>query len=218
MRRELRHPVESLLDPRVRFRVAGKLRHPWWRRRFHAFGEGSVLVSPDWLLGAHHISVGERVTIYPGAWLAAEPATWQGPEPSLVIGDRVVMRHHVVLSASAGIVLEDDVGIAGRVAIVDSDHTWLDGRAFTSANRSTSEAIRIGWGTWVGEQSVILKGTTVGAFCLIAANSVVVGGDFPDYSLIAGTPAKVIGSTRDRVATSLQDQLDERRASQASQS
>jgi acetyltransferase-like isoleucine patch superfamily enzyme len=213
MRSLIRHPMALADDPMLRLRARGKLRRPWWRRRFASFGEGSILVSPSWVHGEHHISIGSSVIIYPGAWLAAEPATWASPAPSLRIGDRCLLRHDVVVSATAGVVIEDDVGLAGRSVIIDSDHTWLDDSAYVGWNRSTATPIHIGWGSWVGEQAMVLQGTRLGAFCLVAANSVVLGGEFDDYSLIAGSPARVVGSTRDRVSPGLQERLVDRRRS-----
>ncbi|HTL07832.1 MAG TPA: acyltransferase [Chitinophagaceae bacterium] len=55
----------------------------------------------------------------------------------------------------------------------------------------TTGLISIGDGTWVGANSVITAGVTVGRFCVIAAGSVVTK-DVPDYSIAAGNPARVI--------------------------
>jgi acetyltransferase-like isoleucine patch superfamily enzyme len=52
-------------------------------------------------------------------------------------------------------------------------------------------SITIGHDVWIGAQSVILSGVTIGSGSIIAANSVV-NTDVPPYSIVAGTPAKVI--------------------------
>ncbi|MEO5594445.1 MAG: DapH/DapD/GlmU-related protein, partial [Chitinophagaceae bacterium] len=49
----------------------------------------------------------------------------------------------------------------------------------------------IGDGSWIGANSVITAGVTVGMYCVIAAGSVVTK-DVPDYSIAAGSPAKII--------------------------
>lgn len=54
------------------------------------------------------------------------------------------------------------------------------------------EAIEIGDDVWVGANSTILKGAKIGNGCIIATGSVVLGGVYPDRSLIAGNPARVI--------------------------
>lgn len=202
MRYHLHKTTQRLLDPNVRLRLRGAVLRPWWRWRFAAFGDESVLVGPRWIVGARKISVGQRATIFPGAWLAAESSTWSQPGPALVIGEGCLIRDDVVLSASESIVLEEHVTLAGRVTVIDSDHTWADGHPLITDNRSVTAPIRIGRGSWIAEQSIILRGTEVGVFCIVAANSVV-RGSFPDFSLIAGSPARVVGSTLDRVPPAL---------------
>lgn len=44
---------------------------------------------------------------------------------------------------------------------------------------------------WIGAKSVILSGTTIGQGSVIGANSVVKG-NIPPYSIVAGSPAKVL--------------------------
>jgi acetyltransferase-like isoleucine patch superfamily enzyme len=51
--------------------------------------------------------------------------------------------------------------------------------------------VEIGDGTFIGMGALILPNVRVGKQCYIGANSVV-SSDIPDYSVAAGTPAKVI--------------------------
>lgn len=44
---------------------------------------------------------------------------------------------------------------------------------------------------WIGASVIILPGVTLGDFCVVAANSVV-NTSFPSYSIIGGTPARLI--------------------------
>jgi acetyltransferase-like isoleucine patch superfamily enzyme len=45
---------------------------------------------------------------------------------------------------------------------------------------------------WVGSQAIILGGVTIGEGSIIGAGSVVFK-DVPDYSVVMGSPARVIG-------------------------
>ncbi|MBL7716936.1 MAG: acyltransferase [Bdellovibrionales bacterium] len=54
------------------------------------------------------------------------------------------------------------------------------------------EPIVIGNDVWVGANVTILKGAKIGNGCVVATGSVVVRGDYPDRSVLAGSPAKVI--------------------------
>ena len=52
--------------------------------------------------------------------------------------------------------------------------------------------IVIGDDVWLGANCTVLKGTVIGDGCIVAAGAVVVGGNYPACSLIAGNPARVI--------------------------
>ena len=51
--------------------------------------------------------------------------------------------------------------------------------------------IQIGHDVWIGAKATILSGAKLGNGCVIAANSVVTG-EVPPYSIVAGSPARVI--------------------------
>lgn len=60
-----------------------------------------------------------------------------------------------------------------------------------------SAATEIGKFCFIGTNAVILKGVTVGHHSVIAAGAVVTeGSNIPPYSIVAGVPAKIIGSSR----------------------
>lgn len=52
--------------------------------------------------------------------------------------------------------------------------------------------IKVGNDVWIGTACVILGGAIIGDGAIVAANSVVIG-EVPPYSIVAGSPAKVIG-------------------------
>lgn len=54
-----------------------------------------------------------------------------------------------------------------------------------------NDEIYIGEHSWLGINSVILPGVKLGKYCVVAANSLVKD-SFDDYSVIAGSPAKLI--------------------------
>jgi acetyltransferase-like isoleucine patch superfamily enzyme len=80
--------------------------------------------------------------------------------------------------------------IAPGVVIVDHDHNikgepeeiWQDGEMF---------AVDIGPYCWIGANATILKGVKLGKGCVVGAGAVVTK-SFPEGSIIAGVPAKLI--------------------------
>lgn len=72
---------------------------------------------------------------------------------------------------------------------------------FTNVVNPRSEIVRkseyrktiVGRGTSIGANATIVCGTTIGRYAFVAAGAVVPRGDFPDYSLLAGVPARRIG-------------------------
>lgn len=56
------------------------------------------------------------------------------------------------------------------------------------------EPVLLGDYCWLGINALVLKGVTLSEGCVVAANSVVVAGNYPPFSLLAGSPAQVVRS------------------------
>ena len=190
-------------EPMERVVLRARFTRPYWKRRFHSFGDHSILHRPDWVYGPRHIAIGERVVIMKAAWLSVERKAWSRPEPALVIADGVAIRPYCTISAAESIVIEQDVVLSAFSSVIDSDHVHggRDDNIVWGGKIATSP-VRIGRGTWIGERTAILRGSDIGRFCTIGANSVV-RGTIPDYSIAVGAPARVVGSTREQGAPEL---------------
>lgn len=84
--------------------------------------------------------------------------------------------------------------IGGNCKIIDNDFHPLsvEKRVPLQKVEDIKKApIHIGDGCFIGANSIILKGTTLGKNCVVGAGSVV-SGTFPDNVIIAGNPARVI--------------------------
>jgi lipopolysaccharide O-acetyltransferase len=186
-------PRELLNEPFTRVALRGRLTRPWWRRRFHAFGAGSVVHRPDWVYGPWQIAVGSRVIMLHGLWLSVERPAWELPGPVLRIGDGVAVRPYCTISAAESVDIEENVVLSAFCTVLDSDHSIAPEGQSPLWTPLRTAPTRIGAGTWVGERTAILRGADVGRRCIIGANSVVKG-DIPDGSIAAGAPARVVGS------------------------
>jgi lipopolysaccharide O-acetyltransferase len=183
---------ELVNQPMRRVVLRSRLTAPWWRRRFHHFGEGAILHKPTWVYGPQQISLGAHSLVLQGTWLSVESQAWDKPAPALSIGKRVGIRPYCMISAAEKIVIEDDVIIAAFSSVIDSDHTYALGRPNVMHNPLATAPIRIGRGTWIAERVAVLRGADIGRCCIIGANSVVKG-TIPDYSIAVGSPARVVG-------------------------
>jgi lipopolysaccharide O-acetyltransferase len=190
VRRELR----GFLDhPMKRVELRARLTRPYWRRRMHGLGEGSIVDRPIWVYGSHQIAIGDWSMILHGCSMSVEAPGWGRQAPVLSIGDRVGIRPYCTLSAAESIVIEDDVIIGAFSSVIDSDHTFSMGRPNVMHNPIVSSPVRIGRGTWLAERVAVLRGADIGRCCIIGANSVV-RGSIPDYSIAVGAPARVVGA------------------------
>ena len=87
-----------------------------------------------------------------------------------------------------------------NVIISDNNHGELcfEERMISPSRRKlTSKGeITIGNNVWIGDKVAVLSGVHIGDGVIVAANSVVTH-DVPDYTIIAGNPAKVIRYLKD---------------------
>jgi acetyltransferase-like isoleucine patch superfamily enzyme len=186
-------PLAALVRyPTRRAQLRARLTRPYWTRRLHSFGAESIVYRPGSVFGAHQIAIGNHSLILAGTYLSVEMRAWHRPAPVLRIGDRVGIRPYCMISAAEQIVIEDDVIIGAFSSVIDSDHTFAEGRPNVMHNSLVSAPIRIGRGTWLAERVAVLRGSNIGRCCIVGANSVV-RGELPDYSIAAGAPARVIG-------------------------
>jgi acetyltransferase-like isoleucine patch superfamily enzyme len=108
------------------------------------------------------------------------------PSGTLVIGDWVGMNEGVAIMAVQEVTIGDHTLIADYVAIHDSDfHEIGPGIPVKTA------PVHIGRNVWIGRNSIVLSGVTIGMNAVIAAGSVVTS-DVPANAVAGGRPARVI--------------------------
>jgi acetyltransferase-like isoleucine patch superfamily enzyme len=77
------------------------------------------------------------------------------------------------------------------VYITDQNHGYEDPTVPIGRQMPTEAPVRIGAGSWIGSGAVVLPGSDIGRHVVVAANAVVRGA-VPDYSVVAGVPARVV--------------------------
>jgi carbonic anhydrase/acetyltransferase-like protein (isoleucine patch superfamily) len=81
----------------------------------------------------------------------------------------------------------------GTVMHTDMGFPLVIGKNVTIGHQAMLHGCTVGDGSLIGIQAVILNGARIGKGCLVGAGALVTEGkEFPDHSLIIGTPAKVV--------------------------
>lgn len=106
------------------------------------------------------------------------------------IGNNVGMSS-TVIGAAKYIKIGDDVMCGGNVFITDFDWHPTNPNARHERADKTAADVVIEDNVWLGMNSVVLKGVTIGKNSVIGANSVVVK-DIPPNVIAGGNPCKVL--------------------------
>ncbi|MDP1691942.1 MAG: acyltransferase [Burkholderiaceae bacterium] len=135
------------------------------------------------------------------------PAACIEHEERLTLGDHVFIGPFNFIEASGGITLEEGVQVTSHVSIVThSSHRamrLLRERYVTwPADRETARPgwiagpVHIGAWSFIGPHVLIEADTRLGRGTIVCAGSQV-RGEFPDFAVLDGRPARVVGDARD---------------------
>jgi acetyltransferase-like isoleucine patch superfamily enzyme len=160
--------AEALYQGWLRFRNIGPgVRHG---RNFH-IGPQSIISAPHQLVIGDHFYIGKNCTV----------------QCDGRIGN--------------GVLIANNVGLVGRH---DHDHKkvgtlircapWIGDPDYEGEGKGAELVVEDD--VWIGFGAIVLSGVTVGRGAVVAAGSVVTR-DVPPYAIVAGSPARVVGSRFD---------------------
>ena len=111
----------------------------------------------------------------------------------VVIGDytRIGIHCTVIGPVSIG----SHVNLAQGIVVTALNHNYDDSTLRIDQQGVSTKPVVIGDDVWIGANAVILPGVTIGRHVVVAAGAVVTK-DVPEYSIVAGVPAKVIKKMR----------------------
>ncbi len=154
----------------------------------------SALVEEGAIIG-NGTRVWHLVQVRPGAKIGEDCIIGRGVS-GVVIGNRVKVQNYV--SIYHGVTIEDGVFV-GPHAVFTNDKLpraiTPDGQIKSADDWVVSPTV-VRYGASIGANSVLVCGITVGRWAMIGAGSVVTK-DVPDYGLVVGNPATLIGYVRE---------------------
>lgn len=113
------------------------------------------------------------------------------PGGNLLLGSNIQINDNCQIACAGRVAIGNDVLIASKVFITDHDHDLNDFGLPTQWALKVAD-VTIHDACWLGNGVHILKGVSIGKGSVVGAGSVVTR-SFPDFSIIVGIPAKLIG-------------------------
>ena len=150
-----------------------------------------MILKPQYLKTfGKNITIGNFATLICSSDKNIDLATWQTDKLNgeLQIGKYVLISPGTSIRVAKKVIIDDSVMIASDVTITDSDWHGIYDRTDYVAKPLP---VKIAKNVWIGERSIILKGTEIGENSIIGAGSVV-SGKVPANVVYAGNPAKEI--------------------------
>lgn len=162
-------------------------------RGFKSFGYRSYICKPDRIIGKKYIEIGGGVTIL--HHLRVEAVDLYGNDkftPKIIIEDNVSIEENAHIIATGELRICKGTTISGNVFISDCYHDYKNIDVDSIQQMLLRKDTYIGENTFIGFGAVILPGVKLGKQCIVGANAVVLAGVYPDYSVLAGVPAKIV--------------------------
>lgn len=145
--------------------------------------------SPDGI--EHPVSIGHRAEVHVDVSLGAY---------SFINTDTIIYRN-TAIGRYCSFARGCEIGVANHPTTMLSSHSFqysawmfpkIEEYKFPRKTKYLAHTqTKIGSDVWVGAQSIIKAGVSIGHGAVIAANSVVTK-DVPDYAIVGGSPAKLI--------------------------
>lgn len=165
------------------------------QKNFKSIGKNCSFNKDSFILGEQFISIGNEFNS--GLHFRIEAISKRDSQafcPSIEIGNNVTIEDFCHIGCVEKISIGSGTMIASRVYITDHNHGCISSKdlEYAPAKRLLfSKPVFIGNNVWLGEGCCIMPGVTLGNNVIVGANAVVTH-SFPDNSVIAGVPARII--------------------------
>ncbi len=182
MRHGLKHILFVLVRPfavaRLRARMLPHREGPWFKLG---------LMMDHYAYSKILRSFGEGTTVHPTVEI-------RHPE-NVSIGARTNVNHGSELHGAGGIEIGEGTLISFNVLVL-SDMREFRNRGAIGKQHKITKPVRIGSDAWIGAGAIVLPGVTIADHAIVGAGAVVTK-DVEEWEIVAGNPARHIGSRLD---------------------
>ena len=150
-----------------------------------------MILNPQHLkIFGNNISVGDYATLITAPDKLIDLSTWETDKINgeIDLGKYILISPGTSIRSAKKIIIGESTMIASDVTITDSDWHGIYDRTDYVA---TPKEVVIEDNVWIGEKSIILKGSSIGKNSIIGAGSVV-NGVVPENVVFAGNPAREV--------------------------
>lgn len=115
-------------------------------------------------------------------------------DPSkVVIGENVLIQSNVVVNSCGGLHIGKYVRVGLNTKIVTFSHNYLVTSLIPYDKKLILKPVIIRDFVWIGWDTIIFPGVEIGEGAIVSAGSVVTK-NVPEYSIVLGNPAEVVGT------------------------
>jgi len=118
------------------------------------------------------------------------------PHAGIYIGKGCIIGERNIIRGSGGVEIGDHVLTGPGVQILSSNHLFGDPERPIMDQGVSAEGIAIEDGAWIGAGAIVLDGVRIGRNSVVGAGAVVTR-SVPAYAVAVGSPAEIVGDTRD---------------------
>jgi acetyltransferase-like isoleucine patch superfamily enzyme len=170
-----------------------RIRLLWWRAAGMRVGAGTKLprLEVNW---PHQVSFGRDCVVEPDVCIKFDGIWAAGP--SVVFEDGCFVGRGCEFNISRGVRIGRGALIASGCKFIDHDHGYKDLAVRIGSQPPLVAPIAVGDEAWLGVNTVVLQGVSIGQGAVIAAGAVVRTA-VPDLEIWGGVPARRLGSRAD---------------------
>jgi acetyltransferase-like isoleucine patch superfamily enzyme len=187
-------------------RLAEKLQINWFKYQVAK----APLGSPEWHALQHKLSLCSSIGLdmwkrsyfyqntlnHCGDFLTVHPGVSISYPNNVKFGSYVFINKGTIFTAHAEIIVGNNVLIGPYVIFNSASHIYQDPNQLIREQGHVLGSIIVDDDVWIGAHSCIFHNVHIGMGAIVAANSVVKS-SIPPYSIVAGSPAKIVKLRKD---------------------